>query len=95
MPQHLLNDPEMIKTMKALGAELVANIERIGERTVDRNPQVVYGVFKRKLGAAARERAKSKVPKIQRRLDALREAFVRTVRALSPEKAELEIRNAE
>ncbi|KAH9853761.1 Endonuclease/exonuclease/phosphatase, partial [Lenzites betulinus] len=72
LPAHLLEDKEMIATMKRLGEELVAGINEIVDRTEERNPQMVYAAFKNKLRQAARERAKTKIPKIQKRLEHLR-----------------------
>ncbi|EIW58570.1 DNase I-like protein, partial [Trametes versicolor FP-101664 SS1] len=73
MQPHLLEDAEMKKTMLALGKELVRKIEAIRERTPDDNPQLAYADFKRDLVAAARARAKEKIPKIQKRMERLRD----------------------
>ncbi|EIW57569.1 DNase I-like protein, partial [Trametes versicolor FP-101664 SS1] len=72
MPAHLLEDNEMKKEMKSLGAALVADLERLRVRTDAANPQTVYEKFKTDLILAVRARAKAKVPKIQRQIDRLR-----------------------
>ncbi|KAH9848055.1 hypothetical protein C2E23DRAFT_871359 [Lenzites betulinus] len=71
LPLFLLEDPEMVAQMKELAAVMA--------RTAERNPQTVYREFKRKLRIAAREKAKEKVPKIQRRLDGLRRDLTQTL----------------
>ncbi|KAH9851953.1 hypothetical protein C2E23DRAFT_869082 [Lenzites betulinus] len=68
LPLFLLEDPEMVAQMKELAAVMS-----------ERNPQTVYREFKRKLRIAAREKAKEKVPKIQRRLDGLRRDLTQTL----------------
>ncbi|EIW64005.1 DNase I-like protein, partial [Trametes versicolor FP-101664 SS1] len=72
MPTHLLNDDEMKKEMKRLGAELVRGINGLARRTPDNNPQTIYQKFKEQLTLAARNRAKEKIPRMQKRLDALK-----------------------
>lgn len=71
MPAHLLTDPEMKKVMRTLGAKLITGIAGIATRTAESNPQVLYQEFKNELACAARERAKAKVPRLQKRLDKL------------------------
>ncbi|KAI0362616.1 DNase I-like protein, partial [Trametes cingulata] len=73
MPVHLLNDELMVKKMRALGEEFVNEVEGIGERSPSRNAQVAYRTFKDKLVAAARQRAKEKVPKIDRQISGLKD----------------------
>ncbi|KAI0357400.1 DNase I-like protein, partial [Trametes cingulata] len=75
MPTHLLSDGEMVKTMRALGADLVREIEELEERSPEKNPQVVFGRFKEKLIASARMRAKVKVPLMDKKINKLREAL--------------------
>ncbi|EIW62340.1 DNase I-like protein, partial [Trametes versicolor FP-101664 SS1] len=72
MPAHLLTDQEMKKTMRALGEKLISGIADQRPRTSARNPQTLYKEFKDALTCAARNRAKAKVPKLQRRLGRLR-----------------------
>ncbi|KAI0656999.1 Endonuclease/exonuclease/phosphatase [Cubamyces menziesii] len=72
MPQHLLRDEEMMERMKELAKEMAEEIDSITDRTPNRNPQIVYQAFKKKLVQAARERAKIKIPRIQKRLEKLR-----------------------
>ncbi|KAL1948369.1 hypothetical protein VTO73DRAFT_12444 [Trametes versicolor] len=72
MPVHLLNDEQMKKEMKRLGAELVRDLGALVERSQSNNPQTIYQRFKEQLTLAARNRAKEKIPKMQKRLDALK-----------------------
>ncbi|OJT01591.1 Transposon TX1 uncharacterized 149 kDa protein [Trametes pubescens] len=72
MPTHLLNDEEMKKTMKSLGTTLLTRLDGIRERSLNENPQLLYADFKKELIAAARARAKAKVPKLQKKLDNLK-----------------------
>ncbi|KAI0656074.1 Endonuclease/exonuclease/phosphatase, partial [Cubamyces menziesii] len=72
MPQHLLRDEHMKEKMVEIAARLIDEIDCIGERTAERNPQTAYKTFKQDLTAAARKRAKAKIPKIQRQMESLR-----------------------
>ncbi|KAL1938790.1 hypothetical protein VTO73DRAFT_11170 [Trametes versicolor] len=72
MPAHLLTDPQMVKTMRELGAKLVAALDGNQNRTEQVNPQTHYRDFKVALGIAARARAKAKIPKLQQQLVRLR-----------------------
>ncbi|EIW60553.1 DNase I-like protein [Trametes versicolor FP-101664 SS1] len=65
-PVHLLEDEEMKKTMLALAANLTRKIGCMTERTQEDNPQTAYAAFKHELAAAARARAKQKIPKMQK-----------------------------
>ncbi|KAI0334084.1 DNase I-like protein, partial [Cubamyces sp. BRFM 1775] len=71
-PTHLLVDEKMRMTMRKLANDLAADLEALQNRTQERNPQTVYLAFKKKLATALRDRAKAKIPKLQRRLEALR-----------------------
>ncbi|EIW62622.1 DNase I-like protein, partial [Trametes versicolor FP-101664 SS1] len=73
MPTHLLTDLPTIKMMRALASKLITEIEAMSARTEERNPQTMYREFKNALTLGARARAKEKVPKLQKRLDGLRE----------------------
>ncbi|KAI0335407.1 DNase I-like protein, partial [Cubamyces sp. BRFM 1775] len=73
MPKHLLQDEKMKKTMRALAQKMLNEMDSLVERTLEKNPQTVYNDFKTALTNAARARAKEKVPKMQRRLEAMRE----------------------
>ncbi|KAI0334322.1 DNase I-like protein, partial [Cubamyces sp. BRFM 1775] len=73
MPKHLLTDEKMKKTMKELAKKMVSEMEAMGERTTERNAQTVYHAFKASLVAAARARAKEKIPKMQKRIDRLKD----------------------
>ncbi|KAH9891235.1 Endonuclease/exonuclease/phosphatase [Cubamyces lactineus] len=79
MPKHLLTDEKMKRKMREIGGKLVKAIEEMGERQPDRNPQTVYVAFKDELTQAARARAKEKVPKMQKRIEMLREDIKRTL----------------
>ncbi|EIW54961.1 DNase I-like protein, partial [Trametes versicolor FP-101664 SS1] len=72
MPTHLLNDEQMKKEMKRLGAILIRDLGGLVRRTQNNNPQTMYQAFKDQLTLAARNRAKEKIPKMQKRLDALK-----------------------
>ncbi|KAI0664063.1 Endonuclease/exonuclease/phosphatase [Cubamyces menziesii] len=72
MPVHLLRDEEMRKTMLDLATEFLSELEEQVGRTDERNPQTAYRTFKDGLTRHARERAKKKIPKMQKRLEALR-----------------------
>ncbi|KAH9854952.1 Endonuclease/exonuclease/phosphatase, partial [Lenzites betulinus] len=72
MPTHLLEDAEMIATMKRIGSEFVEEVDAITERSEARNPQTAYATFKEKLRREARARAKTKIPKVRRRLESMR-----------------------
>ncbi|KAI0323680.1 DNase I-like protein, partial [Cubamyces sp. BRFM 1775] len=72
MPKHLLTDDKLIGVMKELATELLTELEQHVERTQSRNPQTAYQTFKEKLVSAVRARAKEKVPKMQRQIDAMR-----------------------
>ncbi|EIW54200.1 DNase I-like protein, partial [Trametes versicolor FP-101664 SS1] len=73
MPVHLLEDQEMKKTMLALAADLVRQLDGARARTMEVNPQTIYTAFKKELTAAARARAREKVPKMQKRIDRMRD----------------------
>ncbi|EIW61240.1 DNase I-like protein, partial [Trametes versicolor FP-101664 SS1] len=79
MPTHLLEDQEMKKSMLALAAALVRQIESMPTRTAESNPQTMYAAFKAELSAAARTRAREKVPKMQKRIDRMREDLTKTL----------------
>ncbi|KAI0677755.1 Endonuclease/exonuclease/phosphatase, partial [Trametes maxima] len=79
MPTHLLNDEKMRKEMKEIGGRLIKKLEAITVRTERNNPQSVYADFKKELITAARQRAKEKIPKIQKRIHALREDLDKTL----------------
>ncbi|KAI0329238.1 DNase I-like protein, partial [Cubamyces sp. BRFM 1775] len=79
MPKHLLTDEKMKKKMREIGAQLVAEIGRIGVRTANENPQKAYATFKERLVLAARQRAKEKVPRMQKQIERLREDVQRTL----------------
>ncbi|EIW59707.1 DNase I-like protein, partial [Trametes versicolor FP-101664 SS1] len=79
MPAHLLTDTTMIAKMRELGRKLVEEIAGCGERTAEKNPQIFYQDFKLALTKAARDRAKAKVPKLQKRLENLRNDLERTL----------------
>ncbi|EIW62456.1 DNase I-like protein [Trametes versicolor FP-101664 SS1] len=72
MPTHLLTDTDTVKQMKGLAMKLVADIAAIRTRTCERNPQLLYEKFKADLTALLRARAKVRVPKIQKEIDALK-----------------------
>ncbi|KAI0327201.1 DNase I-like protein, partial [Cubamyces sp. BRFM 1775] len=69
LPKHLLTDGELQMTMKDLGAKLVDELDRMGERTAARNPQTIYKDFKDQLVRAVRKRAKEKIPKLQKMIE--------------------------
>ncbi|KAI0654343.1 Endonuclease/exonuclease/phosphatase, partial [Cubamyces menziesii] len=72
MPLHLLKDETMQQKMLELANRLITDMDAISERTEAVNPQLIYKAFKDDLVKAARERAKVKVPQMQRRIEKLR-----------------------
>ncbi|TFK89295.1 DNase I-like protein [Polyporus arcularius HHB13444] len=70
-PQILLTDGEFVKTMRKMGLELQSDLENLGDRTDERNPQRLYQEFKTSLRLEARSRAKRLIPKIERHIAAL------------------------
>ncbi len=75
LPHTLLTDAPFQATMKTLGEELQLKLERMRERTNDDNPQTLYNTFKTKLLEKARQRAKVSIPKLDRRITALKKAI--------------------
>lgn len=84
MPAHLLTDPQMVTTMRELGKKLVAEIAGCGPRSMEKNPQISYHKFKLALTSAARDRAKEKIPKLQKRLENLRRDLKDTLNPPEP-----------
>ncbi|KAI0693953.1 Endonuclease/exonuclease/phosphatase [Cerioporus squamosus] len=74
IPHALLSDPAFEKTMTELGVEAWREMRRLEEqnRTGRLNPQLVHQRFKAKLVGAARERAKVKIPKIRKQIEAMK-----------------------
>ncbi|KAJ8489849.1 hypothetical protein ONZ51_g2681 [Trametes cubensis] len=89
MPTHLLRDDKMKQTMLKLAVQFTQEIEAQPARTNERNPQTAYEAFKRRLTTEARNRAKEKVPRMQKRLEALRKdrdaLLAKTAKANTPE----------
>ncbi|KAI0355140.1 DNase I-like protein, partial [Trametes cingulata] len=79
MPLHLLRDEAMKQEMLRAGEDLLRGIEGLAGRSEDLNPQTVYESFKKRLIGAARSRAKIKIPKLERRIQRLRQELERTL----------------
>ncbi|KAI9062429.1 DNase I-like protein, partial [Trametes sanguinea] len=94
MPAHLLNDDVVKKAMRELGAKLCSEIAGIRERSDCDNPQKSYASFKEDLSKSIRDRAKRKIPKIQRQIDSLKEALGIVLNATGTSADEVE-RNKE
>ncbi|KAI0659859.1 Endonuclease/exonuclease/phosphatase, partial [Cubamyces menziesii] len=88
MPKHLLSDVKMKEEMKRLAANMIRDMEAIVERTTECNAQTIYQTFKKDLGKAARSRAKEKVPKMQKQIEALREDLRATLNPPNGEPGE-------
>ncbi|KAI0654609.1 Endonuclease/exonuclease/phosphatase [Cubamyces menziesii] len=73
MPKHLLSDAALVDDMKRLAKAMIDALDALGDRTNARNPQTVYLAFKRDLISA--------IPRMQRRIDALRADLQRTLAA--------------
>ncbi|KAI9064310.1 DNase I-like protein, partial [Trametes sanguinea] len=83
MPDHLLDDVEVVKAMKDEGAKLCDAISRIGVRTEAVNVQLAYANFKTALAKRIRDRARVKVPKMKAKLDKLRGALEGVLNAVA------------
>ncbi|KAI0348931.1 hypothetical protein OH77DRAFT_1499698 [Trametes cingulata] len=73
LPTHLLTDDTLKTEMKRLGSRLLSELEQLEERTPLSNPQACYRRFKSDLISAARKRAKTKIPKMDKQIVQLRE----------------------
>ncbi|KAI0708427.1 Endonuclease/exonuclease/phosphatase, partial [Earliella scabrosa] len=73
IPPTLLEDTKFHEKMKELGSRLITDLNSIADRSEDVNPQRVYAKFKADLVAAARKRAKEKIPRLDRMIARLRE----------------------
>ena len=85
-PNVLLNDGEFTKTMKELGRELQRNIEELRQRNQEKNPQTIYLKFKADLKDAARKRAKALIPKLDRKIEAMKDDVRELLEAENPDK---------
>ncbi len=72
LPQVLLGDGEFAKTMREMGMKLQNDMMSVTSRTEESNHQKLYQAFKVKLRDAARKRAKALIPKIDRKIQALK-----------------------
>ncbi|KAI0719406.1 Endonuclease/exonuclease/phosphatase, partial [Cerioporus squamosus] len=71
LPVAILSDGEFARTLRQLGLKLQGDLGSLGVRSLENNPQKLYHTFKCDLKNAARKRAKSLIPKIDRRITAL------------------------
>ncbi|KAI0667434.1 Endonuclease/exonuclease/phosphatase, partial [Trametes maxima] len=72
MPLHLIKDKIMTDRMKELALKLEEEMEALNQRSEEKNPQTLYANFKRALVKEARQRAKEKTPKIQKRINEIK-----------------------
>ncbi|KAI0653671.1 Endonuclease/exonuclease/phosphatase, partial [Cubamyces menziesii] len=72
MLKHLLTDDQLVGEMKRLAAAMATEMEALTVRTEERNPQTIYAAFKSDLIRAVRTRAKEKIPRMQKQIEALR-----------------------
>ncbi|KAI0653492.1 Endonuclease/exonuclease/phosphatase, partial [Cubamyces menziesii] len=72
LPTHLLRDDFVKGAIKASAAKLEASLKNLTLRTDEVNPQTLYRDFKETLRRTVRQYAKTKIPKLQKRLDRLR-----------------------
>lgn len=86
LPGAILNDSEFNKTMCKLGLEAQRQLENMGVRLASQNPQTIYHDFKTKLRDAARKRAKALIPKIDRKIDAIKDDIRQLLEAEEPDK---------
>ncbi|EIW57009.1 DNase I-like protein, partial [Trametes versicolor FP-101664 SS1] len=68
LPLSLLDEPEFMGTMHRMGLELRENLTNIHTRTDTVNAQTIFHSFKIKLADAARTRAKTWMPKLDRKI---------------------------
>lgn len=68
----LFADTEFMKQVKTRGLKLQQNLAGLGPRTQLNNPQTEYAKFKADVRELATKRAKEKIPRIDRKLEALR-----------------------
>ena len=86
LPLLLLRDDTFTKVMKDLILELQKELRQAPERSESRNPQRLYKAFKEKLRDAARQRAKTLIPKIDRKISALEGDIKTALNAPEPDK---------
>ncbi len=73
MHSMLLTDTEFCKQVKEKGMKLQEALNALGTRSASRNPQMLYASFKEDVRNIAKARAKERVPKIERKIAAMRE----------------------
>ncbi|KAH9903283.1 Endonuclease/exonuclease/phosphatase, partial [Cubamyces lactineus] len=83
MPKHLLTDEQLVGEMKRLAAVMATEMDALMARTDGHNPQTIYAAFKRDLIRAVRARAKEKIPRMQRQIEALRADLQATLNSLA------------
>ncbi|RDX41541.1 DNase I-like protein [Lentinus brumalis] len=72
MHSMLLTDNEFSKQVKARGMRFQDELTAMRERSEQRNPQTLYASFKKDVRSIAMARAKERVPKIERKIEAMR-----------------------
>ncbi len=72
MHNMLLMDNEFCKQLKEKGMRFQDALNTLGTRTASRNPQTLYASFKEDIRNIAKARAKERVPKIERKIVAMR-----------------------
>ncbi|KAI0686121.1 Endonuclease/exonuclease/phosphatase, partial [Cerioporus squamosus] len=73
IPHSIVSDTKFLGELHELGMKLQTQLDSMGERSKESNPQIMYAQFKRHLMAAAKLRAKQSVPRIEQRIAALKE----------------------
>ncbi|RDX52451.1 DNase I-like protein, partial [Lentinus brumalis] len=71
-PAALLSDGRFVKEMRDLGDKLQKDVLAVQNQTPERNVQKLYHEFKSRLRETARARAKKVIPKLDRKIEALR-----------------------
>ncbi|KAH9853531.1 Endonuclease/exonuclease/phosphatase, partial [Lenzites betulinus] len=75
-PLALLDDKIYVDRMRGLGTTLQREMDALGERTAERNPQKLFHDFKVALAKEARERTKQWVPKLEKKIRTMREQVI-------------------
>jgi exonuclease III len=72
LPLYLLRDRKLREEINELTTELETEIERCKHRrTAERNPQILYKIYKQKLAEIGRQRAKETTPALKAEIDEL------------------------
>ncbi|KAH9898256.1 Endonuclease/exonuclease/phosphatase [Cubamyces lactineus] len=88
-PVHLMTDEKMRGQMQDLAKSFIDELKDNATHSQTKNPQTVYLVFKKKLINALRARAKEKIPRMNKRLEALRtdrDKTLNSIQEMDPER---------